>query len=451
MALTGSRTYVGFGFGPIQAGLFLHEAQRSGAFGRLVVAEVVPDVVAAVRAAGGGCSVNVAHRDRIEQVALGPVEIVDPTSPGAQRVLVEAVAAAEELATAVPSVDHYLTGDATSIRQLLAAGLRAKAAGGGPRAVVYAAENHNHAAEILERAVLDEVPACERAAVSASVRFLNTVIGKMSRVVAGVDELGEHDLDPIAPGLERAFLVEAFNRILVSRVRFPDAFARGISAFEEKDDLLPFEEAKLYGHNATHALGGYLAAVAGVRLVADLGTVPGLLPFLRDAFLEESGGTLLRRHDGVDPLFTPAGYRAFADDLLERMTNPLLLDTVERVTRDPARKLGWADRLVGTIRIAREAGIDARRYAFGAAAAAVSLDPGLLEPGAPSRPALEPLWAADAADDAERRAVLAAVDASLVRLRSWRESGFGDVRAAFGDRATSAASERPHADRGSRR
>jgi hypothetical protein len=46
-------TFVGFGFGPIQAGLFLAEAfQLSGAFHRLVVAEVVPAVVAAVRAAG---------------------------------------------------------------------------------------------------------------------------------------------------------------------------------------------------------------------------------------------------------------------------------------------------------------------------------------------------------------------------------------------------------------
>ena len=32
-------TFVGFGFGAIQAGLFLYEAYRSGNFGRLVVAE----------------------------------------------------------------------------------------------------------------------------------------------------------------------------------------------------------------------------------------------------------------------------------------------------------------------------------------------------------------------------------------------------------------------------
>ena len=41
-----TKTFVGFGFGAIQGGLFLYEAFRSGQFRRLVVAEVVPEVVA---------------------------------------------------------------------------------------------------------------------------------------------------------------------------------------------------------------------------------------------------------------------------------------------------------------------------------------------------------------------------------------------------------------------
>ena len=58
-----SRTFVGFGFGAIQAGLFLDEAQRSGRFSRLVVAEIVPETVAALRAASGHYTVNVALAD----------------------------------------------------------------------------------------------------------------------------------------------------------------------------------------------------------------------------------------------------------------------------------------------------------------------------------------------------------------------------------------------------
>jgi mannitol-1-phosphate 5-dehydrogenase len=431
VALTGPRVFVGFGFGPIQAGLFLQEASRSGAFGRLVVAEVAPEAVAAVRAAGGRCSVNVAHRERVERALLEAVEIMDPAAPADRRALIEAVATAEEIATAVPSVDRYVSATAGSVHRLLAAGLRQKAVQGGPRAVVYAAENHNHAAEILEEAVLSAVPERERAAVSGNVRFLNTVIGKMSRVVADPEEVRAHGLAPLTPGLPRAFLVEAFNRILISRIHFGDGFERGIAAFEEKDDLLPFEEAKLYGHNATHALGGYLGALAGVRLFSDLGRVPGLLPFLRDAFVEESGETLIRRHRGVDALFTVQGYGAYADDLLERMTNPLLLDTIERVTRDPDRKLGWGDRLVGTIRLALDAGVHPGRFAVGAAAAAAALRSSLLEREQSAAPVLEPLWRSARSARAERVAVLGVIDAALPRLRAWAASGCKNAEELF--------------------
>ena len=59
MALTGKRTFVGFGFGPIQAGLFILEAVRSENFGRIVVGEVLPELVQAIRENGGRFAINV--------------------------------------------------------------------------------------------------------------------------------------------------------------------------------------------------------------------------------------------------------------------------------------------------------------------------------------------------------------------------------------------------------
>jgi mannitol-1-phosphate 5-dehydrogenase len=94
-----------------------------------------------------------------------------------------------------------------------------------------------------------------------------------------------------------------------------------------------------------------------------------LLDFVEAAFLDESGTALCHRHAGTDPLFTPDGWGQYVHDLLERMTNPLLRDRVDRVIRDPARKLGWDDRLIGTMRLAIENNICPRRYALGAAAA----------------------------------------------------------------------------------
>jgi hypothetical protein len=92
MALTGNRTYVGFGLGAIQSGLFLHEAYQSGAFHRLVVAEVLPEVVSAVRCAGGKIVINIAHQDRIEQSNLDSIEVLNPLVPDDRQQLIDAIA-----------------------------------------------------------------------------------------------------------------------------------------------------------------------------------------------------------------------------------------------------------------------------------------------------------------------------------------------------------------------
>jgi mannitol-1-phosphate 5-dehydrogenase len=428
----GTRTYVGFGFGAIQAGLFLYEAFRSEAFGRLVVAEVLPEVVAAVRGAGGHYTVNIAHAKEVERAAVGPIQIENPALEPDRARLVAAIAEAEEVGTAIPSVVYYVSEGPGSLHRILAEGLRVKAVRRGPKAVVYAAENHNQAAEILESKVMEHIPAQEREGVASRVRFLNTVIGKMSGVITDPEEIEAQGLHTITPGQKRAFLVEAFNRILISKIRHPEIqaeppFQRGISVFQEKENLLPFEEAKLYGHNATHALAAYLGATRGVERIADLRDIPGALSLLRTAFIQESGAALVRKHAGVDPLFTQAGYTEYAEDLLERMINPYLRDSVERVGRDPARKLGWDDRLIGTMRVALGQGVEPRRYAFGAAAALATMDRSVLDTDVPARDLLGQIWKGARAEADEREKVLDLVEEGRRRLRRWRSSGFQNL------------------------
>ena len=431
MALSGTRTFVGFGFGAIQSGLFLYEAFISGAFRRLVVAEVVPEAVAAVRREDGFFCVNIAHRDRVESVRIGPIEIHDPVEQADRQGILSAIVEAEEIATAVPSVAFYVSDKSGSIHRLLAEGLCRKVEQGGPRLVVYAAENHNHAAEILESAVMGLIPQEQRAAVSARVRFCNTVIGKMSQVIGDPLEVQARSLTPITPDYPRAFLVEAFNRILISKVQFPEPFERGISVLQEKDNLLPFEEAKLYGHNATHALLGYLGALLGAQHVADLKERPGMLSFARAAFIDESGAALIRKYAGLDPLFTMHGYQEFADDLLERMMNPFLMDKIERVTRDTERKLGWNDRLVGTMRMAFKQQTTPGRYALGAAAALARLDPATLEGHWPAGSVLDALWREASPDLTERDRLVTLILTALGDLRAWQVAGFPDLEAFF--------------------
>lgn len=357
------KTYVGFGFGPIQSALFLYEAYCSGNFTRYVIAEVDAALVAAVRAAGGRYAINIAHPDRIEQVVVEGVRLCDPADSTDRAELVEAIAAAEEMATALPSVRFYDTGDTASVARLLADGLQRREP--SLPAIIYAAENHNHAAEILA----ERLKALAPAAALANLQTLNTVVGKMSGVITDDDTIRRMGLAPLTPETPRAVLVERFNHILVSRVTL-QGFQRGIEVFVEKDDLLPFEEAKLYGHNAIHALIGYLARLRGLQTMADAAGHHDIMATARAAFLDESGAALVKKYARLDdPLFTAAGYRGYAEDLIERMVNPHLNDLIERVTRDPRRKLGYEDRLFGTMRVALTQGIQPVRMAEGAAAA----------------------------------------------------------------------------------
>jgi mannitol-1-phosphate 5-dehydrogenase len=403
-------TFVGFGFGPIQTGLLLFEAVESRRFDRFVVAEVDQRLVDAVRAAGNEVAINIAGRDGIQTRRLSPIELYNPGVTADRETVISAITESDELGTAIPSVDYYSAGGASSIAAMLAGGARTAR----PR-IVYTAENNNFAAETLQ----EKIQACAPGEDFQLLQCLNTVVGKMSGVVSSAEEMRRLGLAPLVPGFDKCVLVEQFNRILVSRITLP-GFQRRIRVFEEKDDLLPFEEAKLYGHNAVHALLGYLARLRGYDVMSRIGDDARLMALGRRVFIEESGTPLIRRHAAMgDPLFTEKGYAAYADDLLARMVNPWLFDRVDRIIRDPVRKLGWDDRLFGTMRLCLETGIRPLGMSLGAAAAAefaVSLEGSRTET---PRSFLQRLWGA-AASGPRREECLALVEEALPRLEEWR-------------------------------
>jgi len=357
---------VGFGFGPIQSALFLYEAYRTGNFSRFAVAEVDPALVKVVRDNGGRYTINIARKHRIDPFTVDGVELLNPRDERDQKSLVQAVAVSDEMATGLPSVNIYGLGS-PSVVDVLARGLdRRKEA---LPTVIYAAENNNHAAEILTDHLTKKLPAEKL----AGVQVLNTVIGKMSGVITDAEEISRLGLKTVAPGFGRAVLVEEFNRILISKINL-SGYPRGIGVFIEKPDLLPFEEAKLYGHNAIHALIAYLADLKSYNTIADAGRDRSIMDIARRAFIDESGAALIRRHAGLnDRLFTPEGYTEYADDLLERMVNPNLNDLVSRVGRDHVRKLGYDDRLYGTMRLALKYDVVPSNLALGAAAGLLSM------------------------------------------------------------------------------
>ena len=431
MALSKERTYVGFGFGAIQSGLFLYEAYHSGKFKRLVVAEVIPEVISGIRNSGGAATINIAHKDHIEKARIDGLEIKNPNNNEDRLSLIDAIADAEEIGTAVPSVDFYATDLPGSIHRIIAAGLLKKLKNNGPRAVIYTAENNNHAAEILESKVLSLMNSQEKKNIKSKVQFLNTVIGKMSQVITKSNDIKNRDLSPITSNLMRAFLVESFNKILISKIKFKATFERGINVFIEKDNLIPFEEAKLFGHNATHALIGYLGLVKGAKYIADVQDFPGIIPFARSAFFEESGKSLIRKYDGLDELFTEEGYRSYVNDLLERMVNPYLMDSIDRVTRDVERKLGWNDRFIGTIRLCFSQGINPRRFAFGTTAALLSMGDTPLDNFSAKLEKLKLIWKNSSASTHDAEMVIDQLSTSMNDFSKWKNASYNDPNLIF--------------------
>jgi len=104
-----------------------------------------------------------------------------------------------------------------------------------------------------------------------------------------------------------------------------------------------------------------------------------------------------------DSSFTNEGMLAYARDALQRMVNPFLNDPIERVTRDPVRKLGWEDRLIGSMRLAIEAGVTPVLLAEGAQ---LALERAAMETQSSPEKVLADIWPKHLGKE-ERQAILA--------------------------------------------
>jgi len=330
--------FLGIGLGPIQSGIFISGASKGG-FSRIVIADVDRNLVEHIRSSGS-IKINIAKIDDIIEEEFAGIEIYNPQDPDDLQKLVEAASVASEISTALPSVNHYQHIAPWLIKGFSLSPER--------RRFIYTAENNNRAAEILKDAI-----GCDY----ANTFFLNTVIGKMCKVFRAV----EHpELCAISENAENGHLVEEFSNIYISSP--PGIEQRKCLGLFPKNELLPFEEAKLYGHNAVHFLLGWKAAEAGLNYMSELSSCPELIDYGRKAFIEEAGAALCRKWHDCDPLFAPQGFAGYSEDLLIRMTNIFLSDTVSRVIRDLPRKLAYEDRMIGTIHLCLEQKVIPERF-----------------------------------------------------------------------------------------
>src|SRR5690606_10260272 len=135
------------------------------------------------------------------------------------------------------------------------------------------------------------------------------------------------------------------------------------------DDLGPYIERKLFTVNTGHAATAYFGAQSRITRISDALADPSIAERV-GAALEETSAVLSAVH-GLDPADL-AEYRA---TILDRFRNPELVDTVQRVGRQPLRKLSRHERFIGPAAQAAERGLPTSALVAAVAATVAFDDP----------------------------------------------------------------------------
>jgi mannitol-1-phosphate 5-dehydrogenase len=322
---------IGRGF----VGLILHRAGY-----RVVFADVVDELIDAL---------NATPSYRVKEVGLDSgEEVVDGygaiNSRQDEPAVVAAIASADLVTTAVgPTVLRF-------VAPVIAAGLRQRPATAAPL-VVMACENAINATDALAGHVRDAVGTDEWPALAAKATFANTAVDRI------VPAQAQGGLD---------VTVETYFEWAIERGPFggqepsiPDA--------TWVDDLAPYIERKLFTVNTGHATTAYHGFARGIKKLSDA-LEDAQVRAAVEGVLSETKQLLVAKHD-----FSDDAQQAYVDKILQRFANPYLPDTVDRVGRQPLRKLSRSERLIGPAAELAERGVRPR-YLLATVEAALSFD-----------------------------------------------------------------------------
>ncbi len=145
-----------------------------------------------------------------------------------------------------------------------------------------------------------------------------------------------------------------------------DAFKGDIPQIKGLKLCSPFSgyvHRKLYIHNLTHAVCAYLGRLKGYTYIWESVEDKEIRQISKNAGIESAKA--INKLDGL-PYKELIDY---IDDLLIRYNNRYLGDQIERVARDPIRKLSPGERLIGSATYCLRAGIEPEHIALGIAAA----------------------------------------------------------------------------------
>ncbi|PPF35425.1 MULTISPECIES: mannitol-1-phosphate 5-dehydrogenase [unclassified Rathayibacter] len=306
-------TAVHFGAGNIGrgfVGLILH-----GAGYELVFADVNSELIGRL-AAADSYEVHEVGEEAATHV-VDRFRAID--SAADEEALVREIAAADIVTTAVgPNILRF-------VAPVIAKGLAARDES-APRLAVMACENAINATRLLQTEVAANLGADEWERLRTRAVFADTAV---DRIVPNQD-----------PGQGLDVTVESFFEWVVDRTPF-EGTEPEIPGATWVDDLEPFIERKLFTVNTGHATAAYTGFAAGAHKLSDALAMPEVHDAVKAA-LEDTKALIVAKHG-----FSDEEQQAYLEKTLKRFANPYLTDTVDRVGRQPLRKLSRHERFIG--------------------------------------------------------------------------------------------------------
>ncbi len=235
------------------------------------------------------------------------------------------------------------------IASTLAEGLRLRFEDGNTSPLnIIACENMVRGSTHLKAEVLKALPAEYHAKLEQQVGFVDSAVDRIVPPAAASDPL--------------EVTVESFSEWIVDKSQFlgpiPD-----IKGMELTDNLMAFLERKLFTLNTGHIVTAYLGYLKGYNTIREAIEDPEICDKVRLA-MQQSGEVLVRRYG-----FDRQQHQAYIEKILGRFANPYLVDEIDRVGRQPLRKLGSDDRLIKPLRGTLEYELDNSALLEGIAAA----------------------------------------------------------------------------------
>ena len=343
----GRPSAVVFGAGSVGRGFLGQLFSESGY--EVVFVDLDEPLLAAL-ARHGNYTLRLAGVVKVEDRLIGPVRAVDARDGLA---VAREVAAAAVMATAVGA--RALPAVGAAMARGLA--LRWESAIEAPLNVIIC-ENLHDAPERLGEHIRGALPRTWLAHATARLGLVPAVIARMSPVPT-----------PEQRALDPALIVaEPYKVLPVDRAAFVGPIPE-IVGMEAVAPFAAYTSRKLFIHNASHAILGYLGSRRGYEYGYEA-LEEAWIRSRMEAALDEAALGLIAEYG-----FEPVALREHIDYLLVRFANKVLADPVTRLARDPLRKLAPGDRLVGAARLAEKHGIKPEGLAWGIAGALVFDDP----------------------------------------------------------------------------